>query len=66
MISSDEERQTWLKAKDLIGKNNELWERALAFSMKNENEQARQVMLDEAQSVNVELRRLLSELIPKT
>ncbi|MET4733232.1 methyl-accepting chemotaxis protein [Thalassospira sp. MBR-102] len=63
LISSDEERQTWLKAKGLIGKNNELWERALAFSMKNENEQARQVMLDEAQGVNVELRGLLSELI---
>ncbi|WP_341364671.1 methyl-accepting chemotaxis protein [Thalassospira sp. SN3W] len=63
LISSDAERQTWLKAKNLLGENNKLWERALAFSMKNENEQARQVMLDEAQAVSVELRSLLRELI---
>lgn len=63
LISSDDERQKWEQAKALIEQNNLLWDRALAFSQKNENQQARSVMLEDGSRINSELRDLLNDLI---
>lgn len=63
LVSSEDERQKWEQAKTLIAQKNALWERALVFSEKNANEQARDIMLGEAAQVNIDLRALLEELI---
>ena len=63
LISTDEERSKWSRVKKLIGQNKALWHRALAFSKKNDTEQARAIMLGDATSVNTELRQLLGDLI---
>ncbi|OSQ30653.1 methyl-accepting chemotaxis protein [Thalassospira sp. MCCC 1A03138] len=63
LISSNEERQKWQKAKALIAQFNGHLERALAFSNKNQDEQARKVMFEDARQTSIELRGALLELV---
>ena len=63
LISSDIEGQKWSQAKALIGQFNGHLESAIAFSDKNQGEQARKIMFDDARELSIEIRRLLGELV---
>ena len=63
LISSKDERDKWLQAKNMLGQFDKLWDRALVFSKRNENEQARKIMVEDAAEVSVNIRNVLLELV---
>jgi len=63
LISSDEEREIWVHAKNMMQEYDNIWDQAVELSRANENEEARNLMLGMGADVHQELRGDLDHLV---